>query len=81
MSTVLRVFRYLRRYPGWAAGTLGCALLSTALVIVFPKVTQIIVDEVSAGRGERIWPLVGSKNFVRRLKQVVLPAPLGPIKA
>ncbi len=59
MSTVLRVFRYLRRYPGWAAGTLGCALLSTALVIVFPKVTQIIVDEVSAGRGERIWPLVG----------------------
>jgi ATP-binding cassette, subfamily B, bacterial len=59
VSTVLRVFRYLRRYPGWAAGTLGCALLSTALVIVFPKVTQIIVDEVSAGRGERIWPLVG----------------------
>ncbi len=59
MSTVLRVFRYLRRYPGWAAGTLGCALLSTALVIVFPKVTQLIVDEVSVGRGERVWPLVG----------------------
>lgn len=59
MSTVLRVFRYLRRYPGWAAGTLGCALLSTALVIVFPKVTQIIVDDVGAGRGERVWPLVG----------------------
>jgi ABC-type multidrug transport system fused ATPase/permease subunit len=59
VSTVLRVFTYLRRYPGWAAGTLVCALLSTALVIVFPKVTQIIVDEVSAGRGERVWPLVG----------------------
>lgn len=59
MSTVLRVFRYLLRYPGWAAGTLGCALLSTALVIVFPKVTQLIVDEISAGRGERVWPLVG----------------------
>lgn len=59
MSTVLRVFRYLRRYPGLAAGTLVCALLSTALVIVFPKVTQIIVDEVSAGKGERIWGLVG----------------------
>jgi ABC-type multidrug transport system fused ATPase/permease subunit len=29
------------------------------LVIVFPKVTQVIVDEVSAGRGERIWKLVG----------------------
>ncbi len=59
MKTVFRVFRYLRRYPGWAAGTLGCALLSTALVIVFPKATQLIVDEVRAGRGERLWTLVG----------------------
>ncbi len=59
MKTVLRVFRYLRRYPGWAAGTLGCALLSTALVIVFPKATQLIVDEVRAGRGENLWVLVG----------------------
>jgi len=33
--------------------------LSTGLVIVFPKVTQLIVDEISAGRGERVWPLVG----------------------
>ena len=59
MSTVLRVLRYLRRYPGYAAGTIGCALVSTALVIVFPKVTQLIVDEIRAGRGERIWSLVG----------------------
>ena len=59
MSTVLRVLRYLRRYPGYAAGTIGCALLSTALVIVFPKVTQLIIDEIRAGRGERIWSLVG----------------------
>lgn len=59
MSTVLRVLQYLRRYPGYAAGTVGCALLSTALVIVFPKVTQLIIDEIRAGRGERIWSLVG----------------------
>jgi ATP-binding cassette subfamily B protein len=59
VKTVLRVFRYLRRYPGWAAGTLFCALLSTALVIVFPKVTQLLIDEVREGRGERLWPLVG----------------------
>jgi ATP-binding cassette, subfamily B, bacterial len=59
VSTVLRVLRYLRRYPGYAAGTIGCALLSTALVIVFPKVTQLIIDEIRAGRGERIWSLVG----------------------
>lgn len=59
MKTVLRVFRYLKRYPGWAAGTLGCALLSTVLVIVFPKVTQLIVDDVRAGTGERLNWLVG----------------------
>src|SRR5947207_6788103 len=29
----------------------------------------------------RIAPDVGSRNFVSRLKQVVLPAPLGPISA
>jgi ABC-type multidrug transport system fused ATPase/permease subunit len=59
VNTVLRVFRYLRRYPGWAAGTLLCALLSTALVIVFPKVTQLIIDEVRQGRGEKLGALVG----------------------
>ena len=30
---------------------------------------------------KRIWPRVGSRNLVRRLKQVVLPAPLGPMRA
>jgi ATP-binding cassette subfamily B protein len=59
VKTVLRVFRYLRRYPGWAAGTLLCALLSTVLVIVFPKVTQLLIDEVREGRSDRIWTLVG----------------------
>ncbi len=29
----------------------------------------------------RIWPEVGTRNLVSRLKQVVLPAPLGPISA
>jgi ABC-type multidrug transport system fused ATPase/permease subunit len=60
VRTVLRVFRYLRKYPGWALGTLGCALASTVLVIVFPKVTQLVVDEVREGRGERVWMLVSA---------------------
>jgi ATP-binding cassette subfamily B protein len=60
VKTVLRVFRYLRKYPGWALGTLGCALASTVLVIVFPKVTQLVVDEVREGRGERVWMLVSA---------------------
>ncbi len=30
---------------------------------------------------KKIWPRVGVRKCVRRLKQVVLPAPLGPISA
>src|SRR5205814_847370 len=34
MKTVWRVFAYLKRYPGLAAGTLACAILGTLMVIV-----------------------------------------------
>jgi len=54
MSTVFRVFAYLRRYPWYALGTIGFAILSTAMLAVFPKITQLVVDEVSAGRRENI---------------------------
>ncbi|HEV2806499.1 MAG TPA: ABC transporter ATP-binding protein [Chthoniobacterales bacterium] len=46
MNTVPRVFAYLRRYPGLAAGTLACAVLGTAMVVVFPAVTKRVIDEV-----------------------------------
>ncbi|MEY5027283.1 MAG: hypothetical protein RLZZ244_2811 [Verrucomicrobiota bacterium] len=59
MRSVWRVWGYLRRYPGLSLGTLLCALVSTSLVAVFPRVTQVIVDEVRAGQGERLWGLVG----------------------
>ena len=58
MKTILRVFAYVRRYPGMAAGTLGCAVLTTLMVAVFPKVTQLVLDDVRAGRGDRLIPLV-----------------------
>lgn len=48
MSSVLRVFRYLRRYPSLGLGTLACALLTTAATFVFPKATGQIVDKVLA---------------------------------
>lgn len=57
MRTVFRVFAYVRRYPWWAVGTLFFAILSTLLVIVFPSVTRVVVDEVRAGHGDRLWPL------------------------
>jgi ABC-type multidrug transport system fused ATPase/permease subunit len=50
MRTVLRVFAYLRRYPFFAAGTMACAVAATLMLTVFPKITQVVIDEVRAGR-------------------------------
>ena len=59
MSTVWRVFAYLRRYPWMAIGTLACAILSTLMVVVFPAVTKRVIDEVLVqGRADRLTPLV-----------------------
>src|SRR5438876_3377849 len=59
MKTIWRVFAYLKRYPWLAAGTLGCAIAGTLMVIVFPAVTKLIVDEVvHQRRAERLMPLV-----------------------
>ncbi|MEI8234455.1 MAG: ABC transporter ATP-binding protein [Verrucomicrobiota bacterium] len=54
MRTIFRVLGYLRRYPLLAAGTLSCAVLMTLMVIVFPKVSQLAVDDVAHGRGGRL---------------------------
>ncbi len=54
MSIVFRVFAYLRRYPWYALGTIAFAVLSTAMLMVFPKVTQLVIDEVGAGRRENL---------------------------
>ncbi|MEY2528337.1 MAG: ATP-binding cassette, subfamily bacterial, partial [Verrucomicrobiota bacterium] len=59
MKTVSRVFAYLRRYPWMAAGTLGCAIVGTLMVVVFPAVTKRVIDEVLIGRHpERLGPLI-----------------------
>lgn len=59
MGTVRRVFAYLKRYPLLAVGTLSCAILGTLMVIVFPAVTKLVIDEVLvARRPERLTPLV-----------------------
>lgn len=54
MKTIFRVLAYLRRYPLLAAGTLGCAVLMTLMVIVFPKVSQLAIDDVAHGRADRL---------------------------
>lgn len=54
MPTVFRVFAYLRRYPWYALGTIGFGILATLMLIVFPKVTQLVFDDVRAGNGEHL---------------------------
>lgn len=59
MSTLGRIFSYLLRYKLLAAATLVCALLGTAMVVVFPKATQIIIDDaIRGGRPELLLPMV-----------------------
>jgi ATP-binding cassette subfamily B protein len=49
MRSILRVLRYIRRYPVMAAGTVGFAVLGTLMVIVFPNVTERVIDEAIRG--------------------------------
>src|ERR1700756_4853054 len=59
MRTVWRVFAYLKRYPGLAAGMLACAIFGTLMVIVFPSVTKWIIDDVvRANRPDKLLPLI-----------------------
>ncbi len=56
---IIRVFAYLRRYPWLALATLACALGSAITIIVFPVVTQRIVDDVlRQGKAEALWPMI-----------------------
>jgi ATP-binding cassette subfamily B protein len=59
MNTVWRVFAYLKRYPWMGTATLACAILGTLMVIVFPAVTKLVIDELlNQRRPERITLLV-----------------------
>jgi len=60
MQVFLRVFPYVKRYPLLAFSTLFCAVAGTLMVIVFPAVTQRIVDQViGQNRPELLLPLIG----------------------
>jgi ABC-type multidrug transport system fused ATPase/permease subunit len=61
---IARVFAYLRRYPWLAGATLLCALGSSAMVVVFPVVTQRIIDDVlRGGRVDSLWPMIALAAF------------------
>lgn len=59
MRILLRVFSYTSRYPWMALATMLCAIGSTLMVVVFPAVTQQIIDQVlSNHHPERFIPLI-----------------------
>ena len=60
MQVFIRVLPYVRRYPLLAFATLFCAVAGTLMVIVFPAITQQIVDQViGQNRPDLLLPLVG----------------------
>jgi ATP-binding cassette, subfamily B, bacterial len=59
MHSILRVLRYIKRYPLIAAGTVGFAVLGTLMIIVFPSVTERVIDDAIRGKKpELILPLL-----------------------
>jgi ABC-type multidrug transport system fused ATPase/permease subunit len=49
-----RIFTYVRRYPWFAVGTMACAIISTLASLAFPKLTQVVIDDV-IGKGKSEW--------------------------
>ena len=59
MKVIIRVFAYVRRYPGMAAAQLACAIVGTLLVLVFPNLARLILDEViPKGQMDRVPGLI-----------------------
>lgn len=56
MKTLLRVFKYLRRYPGLASLQLACTIAMTLALVIFPEITKHITNViVPTGNYEGLW--------------------------
>jgi len=72
VSVFFRVLPYVRRYPLLAFATLGCAILSTLMVVIFPAVTQRIVDDVIRGNQPGLLPPLLATGFAAFFLQELL---------
>ena len=67
MKSILRVFAYLRHYPGLATTQLGCAVGMTLAVFVFPNATGYVIDQIipnPARHGEfSFWIFIAVAGF------------------
>ena len=48
-EVIRRVWVYVRPYYGLALATIGCAILSLIFALIYPKLTQVIIDEIISG--------------------------------
>jgi ABC-type multidrug transport system fused ATPase/permease subunit len=68
MKSILRVFSYLRHYPGLATAQLVCAIGMTLAVFVFPNATGHVIDHIipnPARHGEfALWIFVALAGFL-----------------
>src|SRR5882724_9236675 len=53
-----RIFVYTRRYPGFAVGTMACAIATTLASLAFPKLTQVVIDDVIGKGRSDLLPLI-----------------------
>ncbi len=59
MRILFRVFGYTARYPWMAVATLFCAIVGTLMVVVFPAVSQQVIDVVlRQHHPEKLMPLI-----------------------
>ncbi len=67
MNSVLRVFSYLRRYPGLAVTQFVCATLMAVSVIFFPSVVRIVLNDILPAPDRHLeltmWVLLGLGSF------------------
>ncbi len=45
-EVIRRVWVYVRPYYGLAFATITCAVLSLIFALIYPKLTQVIIDEI-----------------------------------
>ncbi|MGE9268853.1 MAG: ABC transporter ATP-binding protein, partial [Verrucomicrobiales bacterium] len=66
-NSVLRVFSYLKVYPGLAFGQFCCATLMAVSVIFFPSVTRQVTNEILPNPTRHdellLWVLLGLASF------------------
>jgi ATP-binding cassette subfamily B protein/subfamily B ATP-binding cassette protein MsbA len=70
MKSILRVFSYLRHYPGLALAQLFCAVGMTVAVFVFPNATGHVIDKIipnPARHGEfSFWIFIALAGFLAK---------------